>query len=85
MELCGKFLCSRLNRAVQVGDMGEQTFVTTGDIDDMWTPRDSSVQIGIYVGRMVGQPWLRLIVQGGVRPQTFNIIQDLYANAYKRT
>lgn len=36
-QLCGKFLYSTLQRAVQVGDMGESTFVATGDIDDMWT------------------------------------------------
>ncbi len=51
MEMCGKFLSSSLNRAGQVGDMGERTFVTTGGIDDMWT-RVSAVQIWIYVGRM---------------------------------
>ena len=37
MELCGKFLYSTLQRAVQVHDMGQSTFVATGDIDDMWT------------------------------------------------
>jgi meiotically up-regulated gene 157 (Mug157) protein len=84
MELCGKFLYSSLKRAVQVGDMGEQTFVATGDIDDMWT-RDSAVQIGIYVGRMKGEPWLRLIVEGAIRRQAFNIIQDPYANSYEQT
>jgi len=31
-----------------------------------------------------GQPWLRLIVQGAIRRQAFNIIQDPYANAYER-
>lgn len=40
MQLCGKFLFSTIQRAVQVKDMGEQTFVATGDIDSMWT-RDS--------------------------------------------
>ena len=40
LQLCGKFLYSTIQRAVQVGDMGEQTFVATGDIDSMWT-RDS--------------------------------------------
>jgi meiotically up-regulated gene 157 (Mug157) protein len=83
-ELCGKLLYSSLKRAVHVGDMGEQTFVATGDIDDMWT-RDSAVQIGIYVGRMKGEPWLRLIVEGAIRRQAFNIIQDPYANAYEHT
>jgi meiotically up-regulated gene 157 (Mug157) protein len=84
MELCGKFLYSSLKRAVQVGDMGEQTFVATGDIDDMWT-RDSAVQIGIYVGRMAHEPWLRLIVEGAIRRQAFNTIQDPYANAFEHT
>ena len=83
MDLCGKFLYSSLKRAVHVGDMGEQTFVATGDIDDMWT-RDSAVQIGLYVGRMRQSPWLRLIIEGAIRRQAFNIIQDPYANAYER-
>jgi meiotically up-regulated gene 157 (Mug157) protein len=64
--------------------MGEQTFVATGDIDSMWT-RDSAVQMGIYYGRMGRRyPYLRLIVQGAIRRQAFNIIQDPYANAYAR-
>lgn len=93
IELCGKFLYSSLQRAVEVGDMGEQAFVATGDIDDMWT-RDSAVQMGIYMGRMTasssstpataGQPWLRLLVEGAIRRQAFNIIQDPYGNAYER-
>lgn len=106
MKLCGNFLFSTIKRAVQVGDMGEQTFVATGDIDSMWT-RDSAVQIGIYVGRMAsaaappapsssllsstparavvpGQPFLRPVVEGAIRRQAFNIIQDPYANAYAR-
>jgi len=84
MYLCGKFLYSSLKRAVRVGDLGEQTFVATGDIDDMWT-RDSAVQIGLYVGRMKQSPWLRLIIEGAMRRQAFNIIQDPYANAYERS
>lgn len=84
MELCGKFLYSSLSRAVQVGDMNEQTFVATGDIDDMWT-RDSAVQIGIYMGRMEGtQRWLRGVVEGAIRRQAFHTLQDPYANAYQR-
>lgn len=97
MKLCGKFLYSTIERAVNVADMGEQTFVATGDIDSMWT-RDSAVQMGIYVGRMAaahssttakemipGQPYLRPIVEGAIRRQAFNIIQDPYANAYSRS
>jgi uncharacterized protein len=95
LTLCGKFLYSTIERAVQVGDMGEQTFVATGDIDSMWT-RDSAVQMGIYMGRMAsssgtplgaeppGQPFLRPIVEGAIRRQAFNVIQDPYANAYSR-
>ncbi|CAB9497865.1 DUF1237 domain-containing protein [Seminavis robusta] len=84
LRLCGKFLYSSMEKAVQVGDLGEHTFVATGDIDSMWT-RDSAVQMGIYVGRMGRQqPFLRLVVQGAIRRQAFNIIQDPYANAYSR-
>lgn len=32
-----------------------------------------------------GQPQLRLIVEGAIRRQAFNIIQDPYANAYSRS
>ena len=42
------------------------------------------MQIGIYLGRMDGQPWLRLIAEGAIRRQAFNTIQDPYANAYER-
>lgn len=82
-ELCGKFLYSSVVKAVRVGDMGEQTFVSTGDIDDMWT-RDSAVQISLYVSRFQEEPFLRPIVEGAIRRQAFNIIQDPYANAYER-
>ena len=93
LQLCGNFVYSTIQRAVQVSDMGERTFVATGDIDSMWT-RDSAVQMGLYYGRMGsssnnrrggGQPYLRLIVEGAIRRQAFNIIQDPYANAYART
>jgi meiotically up-regulated gene 157 (Mug157) protein len=82
-ELCGKFLYSSVVKAIRVGDMGEQTFVSTGDIDDMWT-RDSAVQISLYVSRLQEEPFLRPIVEGAIRRQAFNIIQDPYANAYER-
>ena len=83
-RLCGKFLYSSIQRAVRVGDLGEQTFVSTGDIDDMWT-RDSAVQIGLYVSRLKETPFLRPIVEGAIRRQAFNILQDPYANAYQKT
>jgi meiotically up-regulated gene 157 (Mug157) protein len=83
MKLCGTFLYSSIRRAASVRDIGQatSTFVSTGDIPYMWT-RDSAVQMGIYVGRMHTQKWLRLIVEGAIRRQAFNIIQDPYANAY---
>jgi meiotically up-regulated gene 157 (Mug157) protein len=83
-ELCGKFLYSSIIRAVRVGDMGEQTFVSTGDIDKHWT-RDSAVQISLYVSRMRHAPFLRPIIEGAIRRQAFNTIQDPYANAYERS
>lgn len=80
-QLCGKFLYSSLRRAVLV--QKDQVFVATGDIDDMWT-RDGIVQMGIYMGRMTSEPWLRSIVEGSLRRHAFNILQDPYANAYER-
>jgi meiotically up-regulated gene 157 (Mug157) protein len=35
---------------------------------------------GIYVGKVVREPWLRLIVEGAIRRQAFNIIQDTWKN-----
>ena len=67
-----------------MGDMGEQTFVSTGDIDKHWT-RDSAVQISLYVSRMRHAPFLRPIIEGAIRRQAFNTIQDPYANAYERS
>lgn len=83
MQLCGTFLYSSLKRAIKVSHLGQETYVATGDIDNMWT-RDSAVQMGLYMGRMVQEPWLRLIVDGAIRRQAFNTIQDPYANAYNR-
>lgn len=82
-ELCGSFLFSSITKAVKVGDMGEQTFVTTGDIHAMWT-RDSAVQMSLYVSRFRKLPFLRQIVEGAIRRQAFHILQDPYANAYEQ-
>jgi hypothetical protein len=48
MMLCGKLLYSSLRRAVQVGDLGEQTFVATGDIG-MCVPVDIHYYGGLLV------------------------------------
>ena len=120
MELCGKFLYSSfIKGAVEMNDIGYQTFVSTGDIDDMWT-RDSVVQMSIYLNRpktvswtspssqsyrgdvtperetpnnqtnvnnslnIPSSPFLRLVIEGAIRRNAFNIIQDPYGNAYSR-
>ena len=80
-ELCGKFIYSTLQRAVHAGDMAEEVFVATGDIDFMWI-RDSVVQMSTYLNHHMDKPWLRFLVEGAIRRNAFNIIQDPYANAY---
>jgi meiotically up-regulated gene 157 (Mug157) protein len=80
-ELCGKFIYSTLQRAVRAGDMAEEVFVATGDIDYMWI-RDSVVQMSSYLNHHMDKPWLRFLVEGAIRRNAFNIIQDPYANAY---
>lgn len=84
-KLCGKFLYSTLARAVTVLPDGS-TFVATGDIDFMWT-RDSAVQMGLYTHRTIDSKdyWLKMLVEGAIRRQAFNILQDVYGNAYYRT
>jgi len=82
MSLCGKFLYSTLGRAIHVRNMGYDTFVATGDIDSMWT-RDSVVQMTIYLRLIASLPWVRLIIDGAIRRNAFNILQDPYANAYE--
>ena len=84
LELCGKFLYSTLERAVHLKNMGEHAYVATGDIESMWI-RDSVVQMTIYLKHATHQPWLRLIINGAIRRNAFNILQDPYANAYERS
>ena len=81
LELCGKFYYSSLLTATKVRNPGTDVYVATGDIDMMWT-RDSVVQYSIYLNKMKHEPWLRLLVEGEIRRNAFNIIQDPYANAY---
>jgi meiotically up-regulated gene 157 (Mug157) protein len=81
LELCEKFVYSSLRSAVQVEEGAEHVYVSTGDIDSMWT-RDSVVQMSIYLNKMHNNPWLRFLVEGVLRRNAFNIIQDPYANAY---
>ena len=47
------------------------------------TSSSSSATTAANVGQLQ-QPWLRLIVEGAIRRQAFNIIQDPYANAYEK-
>lgn len=84
LQLCGRLLFSTLQRAVRVNrDLAEDVYVATGDIDLMWV-RDSVVQMTIYLRYMNAMPWLRLLVEGVVRRNAFNILQDPYANSYGR-
>lgn len=82
MELCGKFLYSTIERAIHLKNMGQDVFVATGDIDSMWI-RDSVVQMTIYLKHVGTHPWLRFIIDGTIRRNAFNILQDPYANAYE--
>lgn len=59
-------------------------FYCTGDIEDMWI-RDSSVQVGIYLSKIVDKPFLKTLVEGVLRTQAFYILQDPYANAFSST
>ena len=83
MKLCGKFLFSTLHRALHLKNLGQEVFVATGDIDSMWI-RDSVVQMSIYLTHIPSNPWLRFVVEGAIRRNAFNILQDPYANAYER-
>lgn len=83
LHLCGKFLYSTLSRAIYLKNMGQDVFVATGDIDSMWI-RDSVVQMTIYFQHVRTRPWLRFIIDGTIRRNAFNILQDPYANAYER-
>lgn len=82
--LCGRCLFHSLLNAFVVRDNGHYVFVKTGDIHDMWI-RDSSVQLAIYMPRMVEQPYLRRLIEGAIRQQAFFILQDPWANAFSQT
>jgi len=82
-HLCGKFFYSTLEKAVRVeGSSTPNVYVGTGDIDNMWI-RDSMVQLSLYLN-LPNQPWVRLLVEGSIRRNAFNIIQDPYANSYNK-
>lgn len=49
----------------------------------MWI-RDSVAQMTIYFQHVQTRPWLRFIIEGTIRRNAFNILQDPYANAYER-
>ena len=83
MDLCGKFFYSTLQRAVHAEKMAEEVFVATGDIAFMWI-RDSAVQMSIYLNHHMDKPWMRFLVEGAIRRNAFNILQDPYGNAYYR-
>ena len=84
-HLCGKFFYSTVYKAVRVeGLLSTPTvYVGTGDIDNMWI-RDSMVQMSLYLNLPQQQPWVRLLVEGAIRRNAFNIIQDPYANSYNK-
>lgn len=79
--LCGRTLYHSLTFGATAHDLGQWTFISTGDIKDMWI-RDSAVQVGIYLSRVSKRPALRRLVEGALRAQAFFITQDPYANAY---
>lgn len=57
------------------------TYIITGDIDAMWQ-RDSTAQVWPYVSLAKHDEPLRLLVEGTIRRQTRNILEDPYANAF---
>ena len=81
-ELCGRCLVDELLTAVAYHN-GEKVFMATGDIPFMWI-RDSAVQLGALVPRVVRQPALRLLVEGAVRTQVRVACQDAGVDAAAR-
>jgi meiotically up-regulated gene 157 (Mug157) protein len=76
------FYSPLLNRAIHLKNMGQDVFVATGDINSMRI-RYSAVQMSIYLKHTTSLPWLRFIIDGTIRRNAFNILQDPYANAYE--
>lgn len=81
-SLCARCLYHTLTTSVSVHDHGHWTFVATGDIPEMWI-RDSAVQIGVYIPLIHRRPFIQEIIEGAIRSQSYFILQDPYANAYK--
>ena len=57
----------------------DHVFVATGDIDDMWL-RDSAVQFRPFLGT----PRLQPLVERLIKTQAYFILQDPYANSFRK-
>jgi meiotically up-regulated gene 157 (Mug157) protein len=80
-QLCGKLMFSSLWNTIDIGDLAEQVFVATGDIGQMWIwETNSVVQMTICLCQQHNFPWLRFLVEGAIRRNAFNILQDPHAN-----
>lgn len=79
--LCGRCLYGSLTKAVVLRGLGDDAHVKTGDIPEMWI-RDSAVQISVYLGHIKEHPAFRPVIEGAIRRNAFNILQDPYANAF---
>lgn len=79
--LCGRCLYGSLTKAVVLRGLGDDTHVKTGDIPEMWM-RDSAVQVSIYLSHIKEHPAFRPVVEGAIRRNAFNVLQDPYANAF---
>eukprot|EP00164_Ancoracysta_twista_P013873 GFYU01022353.1.p1 GENE.GFYU01022353.1~~GFYU01022353.1.p1 ORF type:complete len:525 (-),score=72.46 GFYU01022353.1:108-1682(-) len=64
-------------------DSGEEAFIFTGDIWDMWL-RDSAAQVHVYLPFAKESEGLRRVIKGLIRRHERYIQHDPYANSFRR-
>ena len=76
-DTCGRVRWRSLEQYTTVFE--DHVFVATGDIDDMWL-RDSAIQFRPFLGVQRLQP----LVERLIKTQAYLILQDPYANSFRR-
>ena len=83
LSTCNRVISRTLTRATAVHGFSERVYVATGDIDAMWL-RDSAVQVSILLQSVHMKPFLQPLLDGLLRTHAYMILQDPYANSFRK-
>lgn len=83
LSTCNRVISRTLTTATVVHGFSERVYVATGDIDAMWL-RDSAVQVSILLQAVHMKPFLQPLLDGLLRTHAYMILQDPYANSFRK-